>query len=132
MTVPTPSMLATIAKRKQEALAAQVELDSKAKLVRPGFVSEQVQFIHDGVVKSKHLEPGMSVRPWVHGAARGAERVIEKVERVGNGATWLITFQSGFDPQERPAAYRWYCEALDGATATRTVRKQALVAYEEV
>lgn len=129
MSVPNPSTLARIVATKQ---AAVVEPDSKAKLVRPGFVPEQVQSIHDGVVKSKNLEPGQSVRPWVHGAARGAERVVKSVEKVGNGSTVLIEFVSGFDPQERAAAYRWYCEALDGATVTKTVRKPALVAYQEV
>lgn len=131
MSVPNPMTIARIAQRKQ-ALAATVEPDGKAKLVRPGFVPEQVQSIHDGVVKSKHLEPGMNVRPWVHGAARGAERVIKSIERVGNGSMVLITFVAGFDPQERAAAYRWYCEALDGATVTKTVRKPALVPYQEV
>jgi hypothetical protein len=129
MTVPNPTMLARIAQQKQ---AAAIQPDAKAKVVRPGTVAEQVTYIHDGVVKSKNLEPGMNVRPYVHGQPRGAERIVKSVERVGNGAMVKIEFVAGFDPQERAAAYRWYCEALDGATATRTVRKPALVPYLEV
>jgi hypothetical protein len=126
-------MLARIAQQKQvEAQAALIDADGKAKVVRPGLVAEQVQVIHDGVVKTKHLMPGMSVRPWVYGAARGAERVISKVTRIEDGAMWTVECESGFDPQERPAAYRWYCEALDGATVTKTVRKPGLVPYQEV
>lgn len=132
MSVPNPAMLARVVQRKAEAQAALIEPDGKAKVVRPGLVAEQVQVIHDGVVKTKHLEPGMSVRPWIHGAPRGAERVISKVTRVEDGATWLVECESGFDPQEKAAAYRWYCEALDGATVTKTIRKHALVPYQEV
>lgn len=128
MTVPNPTMLARLAATKQAAI---VEVDSKAKVVRPGLVNTETYSIHDGVVKSKHLKPGMVVRPWVHGEARGAERTIKGATRIGDGAMILIECETGFDPQERPAAYRWYCEALDGATVTHTVKTPALVPYEE-
>ena len=128
-TTPNPTMLARFAAQKQAAL---IEPDTKAKLVRPGLVESEVQSIHDGVVKSKHLEPGMTVRPWVHGQARGAERTISKISRREDGAIILVECEAGFDPQERPAAYRWYCEALDGATVTKTVKTPALVPYQEV
>lgn len=131
MSVPNPTMIANIAMRRQAAL---IEADAKAKVevVRPGMRDVEVHSIHDGVVKSKHLKKGMSVRPYVHGEPRGAERVIKSVSRVGDGAKVLIECEAGFDPQERPAAYRWYCEALDGATVTRVVKTPALVPYMEV
>lgn len=130
-TTPSPAMFANLVAKKQAAL---VEPDAKAKveIVRPGMRDVEVFSIHDGVVKAKHLKPGMSVRPYVHGEPRGAERVIKNVSRVGDGANVLIECESGFDPQERPAAYRWYCEALDGATVSRTVKTPALVPYQEV
>ena len=85
MSVPNPTMLAALANKKRQA--ALVETNTKAKVVRPGLVESQVHSIHDGVVKAKHLKPGMTVRPYLHGEPRGAERTIASVTRIGDGAT---------------------------------------------
>lgn len=128
MSVPNPTVLARLAQQRQ---AAQVEPDSKAKVVRPGLVESTVQSIHDGVVKSKHLKAGMAVRPYVHGEARGSERIVKAVTKIGDGAMWHVEFESAHVDQEYKAAYRWYCEALDGATITRVVKTPGLVPYFE-
>lgn len=130
MSVPNPTILARQA--TQRRLAADVAPDAKAKLVRPGTTEVDVPYIHDGVVKTKHLEKGMAVRPFVHGQPRGSERVVESATKVDNGAFYAVEFQSAHPGQEYKAAYRWYCEALDGMPTSRTVRKAALVPYEEV
>lgn len=129
MSVPNPTVLARIAERKLAAAAVPTE---KAKHVRPGLVEQTVTEIHQGVVKSKHLEPGMEVQPMVHGTPRGSKRVVKKISRVGNGAMWLVEWATPHPDAEFKAAYRWYCEALDGATVTRTVKVPGLVPYQEV
>jgi len=127
MSTPNPTLLANLAKQRQ---VAQVDSDGKAKVVRPGLVPTEVQSIHDGVIKTKHLEKGMTVRPFVKGQARGGKRVITSVVKVEGGAFWDVTDETGFT-QQFAAAYRWYCEALDGATVTRTVKTPAFVPYHE-
>lgn len=125
---PSPATLAHMLQRK----TALVEPEVKARLVRPGLTETEVHFIHDGVVKTKHLKPGMVVRPFVHGKARGGEREVGEVKRIGNGATHHVSWTTPHPEGEWAAAYRWYCEALDGAPVTKTVRRPALVPYEEV
>lgn len=127
MSAPNPTILDNLAKRRQ---VAAVDPDSKAKVVRPGRVNTQVSSIHDGIIKTKHLEQGLSVRPYVKGAARGGVRVIKSIARVEDGAFWDVTDEKDFT-QRFPAAYRWYCEALDGATVTKTVKTPAFVPYHE-
>ena len=128
--IPNPLALAKQAEARRQA--AQVEAESKAKLVRPGLVESKVAVIHDGVVKTKHLEPGMAVRPFVHGSPRGGERVIKSAKRLGDGAQWHVEFESAHVDADYKAAYRWYCEALDGATVQRTVKTPGFVEYVEV
>jgi len=128
MTVPNPTLLAQLAVKRQ---IAALEPDAKAKVVRPGLVANEVHVIHDGVVKTKHLKPGMAVRPYLHGQPRGGERVVKTLTRIDDGATWHVEFESEHVAQDYKAAYRWYCEALDGATVSRTVKQPAFVPYQE-
>lgn len=130
MSVPNPAILARQA--EQRRLAAEVAPSDKAKLMRPGTAEVEVPYVHDGVVKTKHLEPGMVVRPFVHGQPRGSERTVKGRTKVDNGAFHDVEFESAHPGQQYKAAYRWYCEALDGMPTSRTVRKPALVPYEEV
>lgn len=129
MPVPTPAMLAKLAERRQ---VAALTPDDAAKIVRPGLVEQEVHVIHDGVLKTKHLEPGMKVRPYLHGAPRGSERTVLYAQRLDDGAMWHVEFQSAHPAADYKAAYRWYCEALDGATVARFVKQPAFVAYQEV
>jgi hypothetical protein len=128
MSAPNPTMLAKVAQRRH---AAEIDPNAKAKVVRPGLVVVEVPYIHDGVIKTKHLVPGITVRPFLHGEPRGGERVIKSVTKIDDGATWHVEFASAHVDQDYKAAYRWYCEAIDGATMTRKVRQPALVPYQE-
>lgn len=130
ITVPNPLVLAQQAEARRQA--AQVDAEAKAKVVRPGLVETKVAVIHDGIVKTKHLEAGMVVRPYVHGAPRGGERTIKSAKRLGDGAQWHVEFESAHVDADYKAAYRWYCEALDGATVQRTVKAPGFVEYMEV
>lgn len=127
-TVPNPAMLAQIIKQRQ---AATLEPSEKAKIVRPGLVEAEVHVIHDGVLKTKHLMTGMTVRPYLHGEPRGGERIVKSVTRIEDGAMWHVEFESAHVAQDYKAAYRWYCEAMDGAVVSRKVKKPAFVKYEE-
>lgn len=72
---------------------------------------------HDGIVKAKHLESvakGLEVRAYLNGAPRGGVRVVESVERLGDGATVRITWSSAHAPSEHKAAYRWFVPSLVG------------------
>lgn len=129
MSAPTPTMLANNASKRQ---VAAIDPNAKAKVVRPGLIEVEVPYIHDGVIKTKHLVPGITVRPFLHGEPRGGERVIKSVTKVDDGAVWHIEFASAHVAQDYKAAYRWYCEAIDGATMTRKVRQPSLVPYVEV
>src|SRR3954469_21156915 len=118
MSAPSPLFLAAQAEqRKQAALV----LPTEPAKVRPGRVDQQVVRIHDGVVKAKHLEPGMVVRPFVRGVARSSERTVQAVTKVDDGAIVHVEFSSAHVDQDYKAAYRWYCEALDGMPVTETV-----------
>lgn len=128
MSAPNPTMIAKVAQRRH---VAQIDPDAKAKVVRPGVVEVEVPYIHDGVVKTKQLVPGITIRPYLHGQPRGGERVIKSVTKIDDGAMWHVEFASAHVAQDYKAAYRWYCEAIDGATMTRKVRQPALVPYVE-
>lgn len=130
MSVPNPLTIARQAEARRQAAA--LEEQAKAKVVRPGLIEVTETYIHDGVVKSKNLRKGMVVQPYVHGKPRGSQRTVETVERKGNGAEYHVTFSSAHPEGDFKAAYRWYCPALDGATAHRTVRKPGFVDYQEV
>jgi len=128
MSVPNPTLLAKLAEKRQ---VAALDPATRAKVVRPGLVDAEAYVIHDGVVKTKHLEPGMHVRPFLHGQPRGGERVVKSVTKVEDGAMWHVEFESAHVDQPYKAAYRWYCEALDGATVSRTVKQPAFVPYHQ-
>lgn len=136
-TMPTPATIFANKKRPPlpaaptPAVIAKVEPADPGKLVRPGLVDEVLDVIHDGVVKTKHLKRGQRVRPYLHGAARGSERVVDKVERLDDGAMVRVSFASAHPTQEFKAAYRWYDESLDGATIQHVVKKPGFVSYQE-
>jgi len=74
-----------------------------------------VEGVHDGVVKTKHLEHGMKATPYFNGEAKGAERTIDRVERATqDGSMWTIHFLSPHAPQTEKAAYRWFVPELAG------------------
>lgn len=128
MTTTTPNPAQVFGSRKieapQTAITAVVEPSDHSKLVRPGLVTSQ----HDGVVKAKQLKPGQKVRAFLQGAPRGAERVVGKVTRLGDGAMVQIEWASGQPTSEYKAAYRWHDASLEGSP----ISKPALVAYQEV
>lgn len=133
----TPSPLAVFANRKAPVLpappqiAAPIALDEPGTIVRPGMVEALDENVpHDGVVKAKHLKRGQRVKPFVHGEARGSERIVGKVERLQGGSIVKITWASAHAPEERKAAYRFFDESLVGTPTI--VRKPGFVAYKEV
>lgn len=134
-TVPTPA--AIFANRKAPVIpaapqiAAPIALAEPGNIVRPGMVEVLDESVpHDGVVKAKHLKRGQRVRPFVHGEARGSERIVGRVERIQGGAMVKITWASPHAPEERAASYRFFNEALVGTPSL--VRKPGFVAYQEV
>lgn len=139
MTAPTPALLAALAKKPAAVparpvlprLAVDLEPAEPAKIVRPGTRKQIVEFVSDGVFKTKHLMVGQRVRPYVHGQPRGGERIVAKVERQNNGATYKVTWASGHGVTEHAAAYRWFDASMVGETLQRVVPVAALVAYEE-
>jgi hypothetical protein len=132
-TIPSPSVMAKFkAPVATEVVVADVQPVDPGTTVRPGLRDEVQALAHDGVVKTKHLQPGQVVRAFAHGEPRGGERVIESIERLDDGAMVLVTFSSPHPPTEYKAAYRWYDASLEGATIRRTRQVPALVAYEEV
>lgn len=132
-TIPSPSIMAKFkAPVTTQVVVADVQPIDPGKIVRPGLVDQEYALEHDGVVKTKHLKKGQVVRAFAHGAPRGGERVVESIERLGDGATVLVTFSSPHPPAEYKAAYRWFDATLKGTTIRRTKKVPALVAYEEV
>ena len=145
-TIPSPSLMAKFKKpvmptntthsteSVQTTAVIVAEHDpSKPKRTRPGIVQQRVEVIHDGVIKAKQLEPGMMVKAYLHGSPKGGERVVGSVERVGDGATVMVTFSSPHPATEYAAAYRFHCEALVGsAVRHKVISLPALVPYEEV
>lgn len=134
-TIPTPS--AVFANRKAPVIpappqiSAPIALEEPGNIVRPGMVEVLDESVpHDGVVKAKHLRRGQRVRPYVHGEARGSERIVGKVERIQGGSFVRITWASPHAPEERAASYRFFDEALVGTPSL--VSKPAFVAYQEV
>ena len=125
--VPTPAIFA-----KKAPLVAKVSPSEPAKIVRPGTAEDVVTSVHDGVVKTKHLKPGQSVRAFVRGEPRGSVHVVSKIERLEGGALWRVEFSSGHPTLEYKAAYRWFDESLVGSVVQHVVKRPALVAYEEV
>lgn len=139
MTKPTPALLANLHKRDVEPdpslpslpeprlLAAVIDANSPAahgKSVRPGTVEEEFWTHHDGVVKAKHLVPGQTVRPWLHGKPMGSARTVGSVDKKEDGAVVEIVWSSGHPTSEHKAAYRFHVPALVG-TPVRSVRRVA-------
>ena len=136
MTTIIPSPSTVFANRKATVLpappqiAAPIALEEPGTIVRPGMVKVlDEDLLHDGVVKAKHLKRGQRVKPYVHGEARGSERVIGNVERIQGGSMVKITYASPHAPEERKAAYRFFDETLVGTPVV--VRKPGFVAYSE-
>lgn len=127
MTRPSPLMMPQHRAVAPTAnVATEITGDQHGKTVRPGIVSELV--VHDGVVKAKHLTPGMKVRAFLHGAPRGSERIVGTVERVNDGALVKITWASGQPDAEYKAAYRFFSEDLCGTTIM--VRRRGFVPFD--
>lgn len=130
--IPTPALLAkrpTLAQAQTQQVVAALDPSQRA---RPGLVSTVVQTIHTGEVRTKHLVAGQSVRPLVRGQAMGAERVVESITKIENGAFWRITWSTPHVPQVCKAAYRWHDESLVGSVVQTVVQKPGFVAYQEV
>ena len=122
-TIPSPALLAA----KQPVRTQAVEVDTTAQAVRPGIVTEEKTVINDGIVKAKNLKPGQVVRPYLNGEARGAAKVVDKVERLGDGAFVRVSYSSAHQTVEVKAGYRFYDESLDGKPEKVTVKRPGFV-----
>lgn len=144
-TIPTPSAVfgnrtaptvPTFTPPARPQVAAPVDLSEVTK-VQPGLVEEVIEGLHDGVVKAKHLEPGMEVQPWVKDrrteqwAPRGSRRIVKSTRRVQNGAFVEITWATPHSPERRPASYTFHCAELVDTVKYDVVRKPGFVAYQE-
>lgn len=114
--IPSPAALAnrrlaTAPKTTpQVQTAVEINLEAHAK-VRPGY--RLVIQPHSGIFRAKHLRPGMVVRAWASKTGpRGAEKTVKRVKRIGDGSTYLVEFSSPHPAEERPAAYRFFCQAV--------------------
>lgn len=137
-TAPSPTTMPQFRTPDTQPVIADVSTDQSSKLVRPGVALVDVAGTHNGVIKAKHAEPGQEVRAWLHDQPRGGVRVIDTVTPLGEpgtpefGAEVEIVFASAHPVTVYKAAYRFYVEALDGATVTRKQSVPALVPYTEV
>lgn len=136
MTVPSPSVMARFKKPTEtpvvEAVAADLSPSQPAKLVRPGFKEVVHTDAHDGIIKAKHVEPGMTIRAFLHGKPCGGERIVSGVEPSPDGSTITISFSSPHPTTDYKAAYRFFVQTLVGTPVKRVTHVPALVAYEEV
>jgi hypothetical protein len=143
-TVPNPSIMARFV-RPVTVAAAPVEPTDPGRIVRPGLVDTVSDTaVHDGVVKAKHLKPGMEVRPFLHGEPRGSVRTVATVKHIRgkdaeeagleDGAFVEITYSSQHPhdtgDRRKKAAYRFHDASLAGTPLV--VKTPALVAYEQV
>lgn len=145
MSAPNPMLVAAIANKRKQAEAipaapaapampvvAQHDPNALAGLpVTLGEVDEVVTTIHDGVVKAKNLRPAARVRPYVRGVARGSERIVKSVTKIGNGAEVEVEFHSAHPTQTFKAAYRFFDESLVGVEVGHIVKKRAFVAAHQ-
>lgn len=101
------------------------------KIVRPtGKRTVLVVQVDDGIRKAKQVKPGMRVRPYLNGEARGGERTVLSVERINEGALVRIAFSSGHPTQEYKPAYRFV--DLDAVGREVQVRQSAPSVFVEV
>lgn len=113
------------------SVAAVVTELTPGKIVRPiGKRHVLVERLDDGVRKAKQLQPGMRVRPYIKGEARGGERVVETVERVEDDTLVRISFSTGHPTQDYKPAYRFV--HLDAIGQVIQVREQAPPGFVEV
>lgn len=130
-TIPTPMIFANRKAPLPEPpvikVLAVVEPQDPGKVVTLGTRDDVVTTVHTGVVKTKHLKRGQRVRPFVHGEARGSERVVGKVTKIDDGAFWHVEWASAHPAQDYRAAYRWFDEALAGADVQHVVKVPAFV-----
>lgn len=115
-------------------LITQNTPESPAKqTLRPGLVEQTTEVLHDGIVKAKHIQPGQTVRAWLHNKPCGSERVVASVERIEDGEFVLVTFSTAHPDSTVKAAYRYFVADLVGTVVdTKTTLVPALVSYEEV
>lgn len=127
MSTPSPSLMplfkapAPPAKPRKPVVLAVNEPADPGKIVRPGLVPT----LAEGVIKAKQVKPGMVLRAFLKGEARGGERTVSKVTRSDDGSMVNIEFSSPHPPTDYKAAYRFWVKDL-------VVHVPALVAYEEV
>lgn len=101
------------------------------KIVRPtGRRTVLVTKVDDGVRKAKQIQPGMRVRPYLNGEAKGGERVVSSVERINDNTLVRITFSSGHPTQDYKPAYRFI--DLDAVGREIQVRESAESVFVEV
>jgi hypothetical protein len=115
-----------------EAVSVDLKPEQSAKLVRPGFKQVVHTDAHDGVIKAKHVESGMTIRAFLHNKPCGGERVVDTVTPSPDGSTVTISFSSPHPTTDYKAAYRFFVQTLVGTPVERVTHVPALVAYEEV
>lgn len=127
-----PQFKAPAAPKTTPKPSALVRLDpiEPGTLVRPGTV-EQVT-VTSGVIKAKHVKPGMELRAFLKGEPRGAKRTVASKRRVPgtDGAKVEITWTEDSPlphVSEYAAAYRFHGEAIEVVKHVPT-----LVPYSEV
>ncbi len=120
-TRPNPLMM------PKRQMAAEVFEYEPGKTYRPGHVTITESRIHDGVIKAKNAQPGMTVRAYLHGEPKGGERVIKSVTRSEDGSEVLVEFSTPHPPTTYKAAYRFYVTELDGAVVSFERSVPALV-----
>jgi hypothetical protein len=116
MNNPSPMIMKNrpVAPKRPEVpqVVAKVDPAEPAKVVRPGLALTYGK--HHGIVKTKQLQPGQRVRPFLHGEPRGGERIVETVTKLDDGAMVEITWASGHPTATYKAAYRWFDADLVG------------------
>lgn len=148
-TIPTPAAVAARIKPKHvTAVVTEVTAATPAPVITPEerlllavFGAEVPlhakvtagQRVVPNIIKAVHVQPGITVRSWINGAARGGRHQIDSVQH-GDG-TVLISFHNSTHPaQEYKAAYRFYVVDDLGLELRydTTITEPALVPYREV
>lgn len=132
MSVPTPAIFANrkapvVPAPPVTRVIAAIEPTDPGKRVTLGVRDEVFTTVHDGVVKTKALQRGQRVRPWVHGEARGGERIVAKVTKIDDGTMWRVEWASAHPTQDYKAAYRWFDASLEGADVQHVRKVPAFV-----
>lgn len=137
----SPALMAGIKKRPESAPAAVSKTEVKptttavvaldeiqpGSLVRPGIVTETT--VQAGVIKAKHVQPGMQLRAFLKGEPRGAVRTVESRRWVEDHTMIEVTWTEDSPLPHRDVykpAYRFHGEQIPV-----TVEVSTLVAYEQ-